>query len=82
MAKHRTKKSRSLSEIMVWIISALVIISMAVGVLLILLPQPEPPGSEPEIAEKTPEMDDIETMIEGQPPNLEPEPVPNPIPTP
>ena len=84
MAKRRKRQSRSLSEIMVWIISFLVIISMAVGVLLMLLPQPEPPALElqPTFIVETQAIDDVESIIEGQPTDLTPKPVPNPIPTP
>jgi hypothetical protein len=84
MAKRRKRKSRSLSEIMVWIISFLVIISMAVGVLLMLLPQPEPPAIEldPRFVVVTQEIDDVEETVEGQTTDLVPKPVPNPIPTP
>ena len=84
MAKRRKRQSRSLSEIMVWIISFLVIISMAVGVLLMLLPQPEPPAIEldPRFVVVTAEFDDVEEIIDGQTTDLIPKPVPNPNPIP
>lgn len=43
MAKRRPTQSRSLSQIVMWIISILVVLSMAVGFLLTVMPEPEPP---------------------------------------
>ena len=54
MAKRRPTQSRSLSQIMVWIISMLVILSMAVGFLLTVMPEPEPPTPLPTIIVVTP----------------------------
>ena len=61
MAKNR-KGKRRLSEIMVWVISVLVILSMAVGFLFMVLGPPDP-GEIP--AETPPALDDIEEMIDG-----------------
>lgn len=58
MAKRSPTQRRSLSQIMVWIISVLVVISMAIGFLLTVLPQPEPPTPLPTFIVITPESND------------------------
>ena len=47
MAKRRSTQSRSFSQIVMWIVSILVVISMAIGFLLTVLPGPEPPTPLP-----------------------------------
>ena len=79
MAK-RNKKNRSVSEIAIWIISILVVLSMAVGFVLSVLPQPEPPAPEPTFIISTVEPDVMEMIIEGENTETSPGPVPNPLP--
>ena len=56
--KRRQTQSRRFSQIMVWIISILVVISMAVGFLLMVLPQSEPPNPLPTVVIVTTESND------------------------
>ncbi len=62
MVRGRKTRSRSISEIMVWIISVLVIISMAVGFLIMVV---GPPDVEPIPVVTTPVLDDVEDIING-----------------
>jgi hypothetical protein len=80
MAK-RNQKSRSVSEIVVWIISILVVLSMAVGFVLSVLPQPEPVTPEPNVVIVTVQPDDTQVIIEGGNAAPLPELTPSPIPT-
>ncbi len=48
MARKRTKprrKKRNWTQIILWVISFLVVISMAIGYVLIAMPTPTPPGT-------------------------------------
>ena len=62
MARQRKTRSRSISEIMVWIISILVIISMAIGFVIMVV---GPPDVEPTPVVVTPVLDDIEAIVDG-----------------
>jgi hypothetical protein len=45
--KKRARSKHSTTEIIVWIISMLVILSMAIGFVISVLPAPEPPTPTP-----------------------------------
>ena len=62
MARRRKTRSRSISEIMVWVISVLVIISMAVGFVIMVV---GPPDVDPTVIAPTPVLDDVEDIIDG-----------------
>ncbi len=62
MARQRKARSRSISEIMVWVISILVIISMAIGFVIMVV---GPPDVEPTPVVATPVLDDVEDIING-----------------